>query len=144
MAMMARAAEFDVVLCESLDRLSRDQEDIAAIHKRLRFAGVEIVTLADGAVGEIHIGLKGTMAALFLKDLGEKTRRGQIGRVAAGGSPAGSAMAMRRCTSSTPRRAGARLRRINEAEARSCAGSSANMPPASARARSPSGSTPKA
>jgi site-specific DNA recombinase len=44
------------VLAESIDRLSRDQEDIAAIHKRLRFAGVSIVTLADGAVGEIHIG----------------------------------------------------------------------------------------
>jgi site-specific DNA recombinase len=88
-ALMARAAEFDVVVTESLDRLSRDQEDIAAIHKRLRFAGVEIVTLADGAIGEIHIGLKGTMAALFLKDLGDKTRRGQIGRVAAGRIPGG-------------------------------------------------------
>jgi site-specific DNA recombinase len=88
-AMMARAAEFDVVLTESLDRLSRDQEDIAAIHKRLRFAGVEIVTLQDGAIGEIHIGLKGTMAALFLRDLGDKTRRGQIGRVAAGRIPGG-------------------------------------------------------
>jgi site-specific DNA recombinase len=117
-AMMARAAEFDVVLAESLDRLSRDQEDIAAIHKRLRFAGVEIVTLPDGAIGEIHIGLKGTMAALFLRDLGEKTRRGQIGRVAPAASPAASATAMSKVHRSTPtRRAERGLRAINEDEA---------------------------
>jgi site-specific DNA recombinase len=87
--LLARAAEFDIMLAESIDRISRDQEDIAGIHKRLRFAGVDIVTLQDGAVGEIHIGLKGTMAALFLRDLAQKTRRGQIGRVAAGRIPGG-------------------------------------------------------
>jgi site-specific DNA recombinase len=88
-AMMARAAEFDVVLAESIDRLSRDQEDIAAIHKRLRFASVEIVTLADGAIGGLLLGVKGAMAAEYLKDLGEKTRRGQVGRVHAGRIPGG-------------------------------------------------------
>jgi protein gp37 len=36
--LLARAADFDVVLCESLDRLSRDEEDIAHITKRLRYA----------------------------------------------------------------------------------------------------------
>lgn len=118
MAMMARAADFDVVLCESLDRLSRDQEDIAAIHKRLRFAGVDIVTLADGAVGEIHIGLKGTMAALFLKDLGEKTRRGQIGRVAAGRIPGGLSYGYEKVVALDARGEPERgLRRICETEA---------------------------
>lgn len=87
--LMLRAGQFDIVLAESLDRLSRDQEDIAWIHKRLRFAGATIVTLQDGAIGEIHIGLKGTMAALFLADLGQKTRRGQIGVVHAGRIPGG-------------------------------------------------------
>jgi site-specific DNA recombinase len=88
-AMMARAAEFDIVLTESLDRLSRDQEDIAAIHKRLRFASVAIVTLADGPIGGLLIGVKGAMAAEYLTDLGDKTRRGQIGRVIAGRIPGG-------------------------------------------------------
>ena len=41
---------FDVVLAEALDRLSRDQEDIAALFKRLRFAGVSIVTIAEGEI----------------------------------------------------------------------------------------------
>lgn len=117
-AMLARAAEFDIVLAESLDRLSRDQEDIAAIHKRLRFAGVEIVTLQDGEIGEIHIGLKGTMSALFLRDLGQKTRRGQIGRVAAGRIPGGLSYGYDKVhaldAKGEPERG---LRAINEAEA---------------------------
>ena len=58
-------------------------------YERLQFLGVRIETLADGAVSEIHVGLKGTMSALFLKDLAQKTRRGQIGRVKAGRIPGG-------------------------------------------------------
>ncbi len=72
---------FDVVLAESLDRFSRDQEDTAGLFKRLTFAGVRIVTLAEGDITHLHIGFKGTMNALFLKDLAEKTHRGLRGRV---------------------------------------------------------------
>src|SRR5688500_10082983 len=71
---------FDVVLAESLDRFSRDQEDTAGLFKRLTFAGVNIVTLAEGDITHLHIGFKGTMNALFLKDLAEKTHRGLRGR----------------------------------------------------------------
>ncbi|WP_320203053.1 recombinase family protein [Agrobacterium rosae] len=80
---------FDVILTESLDRLSRDQEDIAGLYKRMRFAGVSIVTLSEGEVSELHIGLKGTMGALYLKDLADKTRRGLRGRVEEGKSGGG-------------------------------------------------------
>ena len=81
---------FDVVLAEVMDRLSRDQEDIAGLFKRLNFAGVRIVTLSEGDVSEMHIGLKGTMNALFLKDLAQKTHRGLRGRVEAGKSGGGN------------------------------------------------------
>ena len=84
-----REGGFDVVLAEALDRLSRDQEDVAGLYKRLRFAGVRLVTLAEGEISELHIGLKGTMNALFLRDLADKTRRGLRGRVAAGKSAGG-------------------------------------------------------
>ena len=80
----------DVVLAEALDRLSRDQADIAALFKRLSFAGVRIVTLAEGEISELHVGLKGTMNQLFLKDLADKTRRGLRGRVEAGRSGGGN------------------------------------------------------
>ena len=85
----ARAGKFDAILAEALDRLSRDQEDIAFIFKRLAFAGVKILTVADGEISELHIGLKGTMNALFLKDLAAKVRRGMRGRAIAGFAPGG-------------------------------------------------------
>jgi DNA invertase Pin-like site-specific DNA recombinase len=91
----ALAGKFDLVLAEALDRLSRDQEDIAGLFKRLRFAGVPIVTLSEGEVSELHVGLKGTMNALFLKDLGAKTHRGIRGRVEAGRVGGGNAYGYR-------------------------------------------------
>jgi DNA invertase Pin-like site-specific DNA recombinase len=86
----AMTGKFDVVLAEGLDRLSRDQQDIAGIYKRFQFAGIALHTLSDGGeVSDIHIGLKGTMNALFLKDLAAKTHRGLSGRVAKGKSGGG-------------------------------------------------------
>jgi len=86
----AQTGKFDIILSEAIDRISRDQEDIAGIYKRMKFAGVSVVTLAEGEVNELHIGLKGTMGALFLKDLADKTRRGLRGRVEAGKSGGGN------------------------------------------------------
>ena len=85
----ARGGEFEVLVAEALDRLSRDQEDIAALYKALTFAGVRIVTHAEGEINELHVGLKGTMNALFLKDLAQKTHRGLRGRAEAGKSAGG-------------------------------------------------------
>lgn len=81
--------KFDCVFAEALDRLSRDQEDLAYLFKQLRFHGVELVTLAEGEVNELHVGLKGTMNALYLKDLAIKTRRGLEGLVRKGKSAGG-------------------------------------------------------
>jgi len=80
----ARAGRFAVVVAEALDRVSRDQADVATLFKYLTFAGLSIVTLAEGEINELHVGLKGTMNALFLKDLAAKTHRGLRGRVEAG------------------------------------------------------------
>ena len=48
------------------------------------------ITLSEGEIGELHIGFKGTMGALYLKDLADKTRRGLRGRVEAGLSGGGN------------------------------------------------------
>jgi DNA invertase Pin-like site-specific DNA recombinase len=84
-----RAGTFDVVVAEALDRLSRDQEHVAALYKQLSFARVKLTTLAEGEINELHVGLKGTMNALFLKDLTQKVRRGLEGRVRQGRSGGG-------------------------------------------------------
>ena len=85
----ARRGRFEVVVAEALDRVSRDQADVAILYKHLCFAGVALVTLAEGEVNELHVGLKGTMNALFLKDLAAKTHRGIRGRVEKGKSGGG-------------------------------------------------------
>ena len=87
----ARAGRLDIVIAEALDRLSRDQEDVAALYKQLSFSGVTLITLSEGEISELHVGLKGTMNALFLKDLALKTHRGLAGRVRSGKSGGGKA-----------------------------------------------------
>ena len=81
--------KYDILIAEAMDRLSRDQEDIAAIYKRMQFAGITIITLSEGEINNLHVGLKGTMNAMFLKDLADKTRRGLRGRVEKGKSGGG-------------------------------------------------------
>jgi site-specific DNA recombinase len=85
----ARSRKFDIVISEALDRLSRNQADIAQIYQSLTFADVMIETVSEGAISEMHIGLKGTMNALFLKDLAQKTHRGLKGRALSGKSAGG-------------------------------------------------------
>ena len=85
----ARNGAFDILVAEAMDRLSRDQEDIAGLYKQLSFADVQIITLSEGEINELHVGLKGTMNALFLKDLAQKTRRGLEGRILQGKSGGG-------------------------------------------------------
>ena len=89
LVMDSTRGRFDLVLAEALDRISRDQEDIAGIYKRMRYADVRMFTLSEGEISELHVGLKGTMNALFLKDLADKTRRGLRGRVEDGKSGGG-------------------------------------------------------
>jgi site-specific DNA recombinase len=84
-----RTKKFDIIVAEALDRLSRDQEDIAAFYKQIKFHGIRLITLSEGEINELHIGLKGTMNALFLKDLATKIKRGQRGNIENGRSSGG-------------------------------------------------------
>ncbi len=52
-----------------------------ACSRRCGFADVALHTIAEGEISELHVGLKGTMNALFLKDLAAKTHRGLRGRI---------------------------------------------------------------
>jgi DNA invertase Pin-like site-specific DNA recombinase len=91
----ARKGAFDIVLSESLDRLSRDQEHVAGLYKQLSYHGISLITLTEGEISELHVGLKGAMSALYLKDLAQKTRRGLEGRVRQGRSAGGIAYGYR-------------------------------------------------
>ena len=60
----ARAGESGYHGCRSTRRLSRDQEDVAALFKRFEFAGIAIMTLAEGQITPLHVGLKGAMNSI--------------------------------------------------------------------------------
>jgi DNA invertase Pin-like site-specific DNA recombinase len=80
----ARAGDFDVVVVEALDRLSRDMEDLAGLHKRLTFLGIEIRAVHEGQVNTVLVGLRGLVGQLYREDNAHKIKRGMAGRVKQG------------------------------------------------------------
>jgi DNA invertase Pin-like site-specific DNA recombinase len=91
--LIADAAErrFDAVICEAIDRLGRRLADTADLQDQLAFQGIRLYTPSIGEITHIHVAVMGMMAQMALKDLGEKTKRGQLGRVLKGRIPAGIA-----------------------------------------------------
>ncbi len=75
--------EFQAVITESLSRLSRDQEDTAAIYKRLKFNDIKIID-TSGEVTDVHIGVGGIVNSMFLKNLATSVKRAKDGRVREG------------------------------------------------------------
>src|SRR4029453_19560255 len=55
----------------------------------LACVGVGIVTLGGGDVNKMLVAVKGLLGSMFLDDLAQKTKRGQVGRVKAGRIPGG-------------------------------------------------------
>ena len=90
----AEARNFDVVLTESLDRLSRDLADSAGLHRQLVYWGVRIVTLADGDVNKMLVAVKGLLGSMFLDDLRRRPSGGKLAVSKRGASPAAGATAM--------------------------------------------------
>lgn len=91
----ARAGRFDVVIVEALDRISRDQEDLAGVYKRLTHFRVKIEAVHDGVADAMQVGLRGLMGSIFLADLKHKTRRGMAGVIREGRSAGGRAYGYR-------------------------------------------------
>jgi hypothetical protein len=82
----APSRAFEIVVAEGLDRLSRDLAEVATLYKQLSYWGIGLVTVAEGPITDLHVGLKGTMNALYLKEIAQKTHRGLEGRVRNGTS----------------------------------------------------------
>lgn len=85
----ALTGDFERVLAEDLSRFSRDQGDVAHFFKKMRFLDIHLETVAEGEINTLHIGLKGTMNAIYLSDLADKTHRGMIAAVLNGSIPGG-------------------------------------------------------
>ena len=114
----AESQRFDVIVVEALDRLGRNLADIASLHDRLSFAGIRLDSIATGEITPMHVGMLGTMAQMYLSDLREKTKRGQLGRALQGRIPGGKAYAYDVVEPANGSRKAERgERRINEAQA---------------------------
>lgn len=87
--------KFDIVICEAIDRLGRRLADTSDLQDQLAFYKIKLFTPSLGEITTIHIAVMGMMAQMALKDLGEKTKRGQMGRVLKGRIPAGIAYGYR-------------------------------------------------
>lgn len=74
----------DVVIAEHTDRLSRSLSGGGSIYEDLVSYGVKLVTVNQGEVDELHVGISSTLSAMFIKEIGRKTRRGQEGVVLSG------------------------------------------------------------
>ena len=90
--------DYDVLLVESVDRLSRDMADSSTLLKELNFAGVRLIAASDGIDtanpnARLSYGFRAVMNEQYLVDLGHKTSRGLRARaekgLATGGVPFG-------------------------------------------------------
>lgn len=115
----ARERRFDKVLSESIDRLSRDQGDIAHMRKRLSFLGITMFTLLEDEIDALKTGFKGTFSEIYIADLAKRTHRGLEERALNGESAGGLAYgyAIERRWDEKGKPIGG-LHSINEAEAK--------------------------
>jgi site-specific DNA recombinase len=75
----AKRKEFDVLVVEATDRLSRSQADLPWIFQHLQFSGVRILTPANGEVSEMQIAFDGISNPGYSKKLAERVKRGHDG-----------------------------------------------------------------
>ena len=66
--------EVDIVLADELDRVSRGQSHTAKVYERLQFLGIRLVTVTEGEITRLHVGMKGTMNAEQISATSRKTR----------------------------------------------------------------------
>jgi site-specific DNA recombinase len=76
--------EVDIIVCEAIDRIARDSEDIAWLGKKLRFSNVRLYTLTEGEIDEMKFAVASMMGSIYLKNLQQKTLRGMKAAVVAG------------------------------------------------------------
>jgi DNA invertase Pin-like site-specific DNA recombinase len=86
----ALAARFDVLLVESLDRLSRNLVEQETVIRRLEHRGIRIIGVSDGydsnsgAGRKLLRGVRGLISETYLDDLRAKTHRGLTGQIERG------------------------------------------------------------
>ncbi|QBQ49562.1 recombinase family protein [Brevundimonas naejangsanensis] len=84
--MMAAAdrGEFDVVLVEDMDRLSRQASGAHGVIEEFQALDIAVCTAHGGVVTDMEVAFKAVQNAEFIRNLAKKSRRGVEGAVLAG------------------------------------------------------------
>lgn len=94
----ADRGEFEGIVIESLDRLSRDSIESQTFLSNMKYAEVRVVAISDGYDSELASSVllgavRSAMGEMYVQDLACKTHRGMMGQVergyAAGAAPYG-------------------------------------------------------
>lgn len=91
-----RDGRIDVVVCEAMDRIARDAEDIAWLGKKLKFSRVRMHTVAENEIDDIKLAVASMLGSIFLSQLQQKTLRGMQAAVLAGRFAGGRAYGYRK------------------------------------------------
>jgi site-specific DNA recombinase len=83
------------VLADTTSRIARNQGDAHHIRERFNYHGARLFTLGDGEIDAFKGAIKGLLDEQQRKELAHNIKRGQVGRVAEGRSPAGLAYGYR-------------------------------------------------
>jgi DNA invertase Pin-like site-specific DNA recombinase len=86
----------DVVVCEALDRIARDAEDVAWLGKKLKFSRVRLHTVSENEIDDIKLAVASMLGSIFLSQLQQKTLRGMQAAVLAGRFAGGRAYGCRK------------------------------------------------
>lgn len=73
--------QFDIVVAESLSRLSRDEEQCYNLHNLCKFNSVRLYTLSEGEINEILLSVVATMGAMQRRATSDQAHRGIRGKV---------------------------------------------------------------
>lgn len=91
----AERGEFDILISEAPDRISRDIADLAHIHKTLKFRGIEMNCVNGGVMDTVSIGMHGVIGQMQREEGAKKVRRGMAGVVRSGRNAGGKAYGYR-------------------------------------------------
>ncbi|HEX6860994.1 MAG TPA: recombinase family protein [Caulobacteraceae bacterium] len=84
MMLAAERGEFEVVLTEDFDRISRTASHAHSVYEDLEELGIKICTVVQGVVSDVDLSFEATKNAHYRKQNSFKTRRGQEGTVRSG------------------------------------------------------------
>ena len=79
------------LVSESLDRISRSVSHTDEIYQLCEHYDIPIITVMDGRIQRVHVGLGGMMNAMHVEQLAHRVKRGQAGNIRQGKAASGCA-----------------------------------------------------